>query len=117
MKLRHFSTPGEAFGYAFRALLDNLTEDMVDTRDQDDDPERVAELQAKIADLEAVEPVLGRMIEEHPQLVATLTDMTPLMPGADAPCHIGICSQSECQHCSRIAASHALLRQVRERQS
>jgi hypothetical protein len=43
------------------------------------------------------------------RLVQALRGITPPMPPADAPCHLGIVTQDECAHCRRIAAARAVL--------
>jgi hypothetical protein len=42
-------------------------------------------------------------------LVEALRPFVRAMPSRDAPCHFGICSQSLCGHCSRIAAGQAAI--------
>ena len=44
-----------------------------------------------------------------PLLLASLREMTPPIPPADAPCHVGLVPQSGCAHCQRIARAHAAL--------
>jgi hypothetical protein len=46
------------------------------------------------------------------ELVAALRPFVDVMPSADAPCHVGICSQEKCGHCSRIAAGRAAIEKV-----
>lgn len=45
-------------------------------------------------------------------LVSALRDMTPPMPPADAPCHLGSCEQSACAHCQRVARAQDLLKKA-----
>lgn len=51
-------------------------------------------------------PALLAQIEE---LEKALHDLTPPMPSKNAFCHNGICEQSACIHCQRIARAHKLL--------
>lgn len=45
----------------------------------------------------------ARIIKAAPDMLAALEEMRLTMPPAHAPCHFGICHQSECGNCKRIA--------------
>lgn len=51
----------------------------------------------------------AHLIAAAPDLLAALQEITPAMPPADAPCHVGIVPQSQCAHCQRIARAHAAI--------
>ncbi len=46
---------------------------------------------------------------ENAALRRALAEITPAMPPENALCHVGICPQSRCGNCSRIARAHAAL--------
>lgn len=48
----------------------------------------------------------------HARLRAALSELTPSMPPADAPCHQGIVPQPSCAHCQRIARARAILQET-----
>ena len=45
-------------------------------------------------------------------LLAALKELTPPMPPADAPCHVGLVPQEKCAHCGRIARARAAIKQA-----
>lgn len=51
----------------------------------------------------------ARLLAVAPELLEALQEVTPSMPPADAPCHVGIVSQGQCAHCQRIARAHAAI--------
>lgn len=68
-------------------------------------PQARAALDAVCCHLLGPDPALAR-------LRAALAAFIPAMPPADAPCHVGIVPQSECAHCQRVAAAHAILQET-----
>ena len=47
-------------------------------------------------------------------LLEALKELTPPMPPADAPCHVGLVPQEKCAHCGRIARARACIKAVEE---
>ncbi len=47
-------------------------------------------------------------------LLEALKELTPPMPPADAPCHVGLVPQEKCAHCGRIARARAAIASVEE---
>ncbi len=52
---------------------------------------------------------LARHIE---RLKRALEPFVKFLPPVDARCHVGLCSQEECGHCSRILAGRAALKET-----
>ncbi len=64
---------------------------------------------------QALDAVCCHLLGPDPALArlrAALAAFIPAMPPADAPCHVGIVPQSECAHCQRVAAAHAILQET-----
>jgi hypothetical protein len=51
----------------------------------------------------------AQLREKRDRLRAALIALTPPMPPADATCHVGICEQSACAHCQRIAEARTVI--------
>lgn len=50
--------------------------------------------------------------EQRDALLEALKELTPPMPPADAPCHVGLVPQEKCAHCGRIARARAAIKAV-----
>ena len=64
----------------------------------------IAVAMSRIADLES----------QCDALLEALKELTPPMPPADAPCHVGLVPQEKCAHCGRIARARAAIKAVEE---
>ena len=59
------------------------------------------------------EELLALTAQRH-ALLEALKGITPPMPPADAPCHVGLVPQEKCAHCGRIARARAAIKAVEE---
>lgn len=82
----------------FRACAGIATEDMEDS---------------SMTIIEYMEDQYAEKIEtitkQRAELLDALGDLLPAMPPEDAPCHRGICEQSRCAHCQRIAKGYEII--------
>ena len=57
---------------------------------------------------------IANLESQRDALLEALKDLTPPMPPADAPCHVGLVPQEKCAHCGRIARARAAIKAVEE---
>lgn len=60
--MKHFGSPALALDWALEELAQTLRDDLNDMQANDDDPEREAELEDKIADIEEMATLVNRPI-------------------------------------------------------
>ena len=57
---------------------------------------------------------VATLTAQRDALLEALKELTPPMPPADAPCHVGLVPQEKCAHCGRIARARAAIKAVEE---
>ena len=53
--------------------------------------------------------------EDALKLLRALKATLPDVPSSNAICHVGICAQSACSHCSRLIHAHQLVNRIEQR--
>lgn len=85
-------------------LIDELEQAISDSIDMDWQP-----IWAARAILPIIQAREAAAKERAERLAEALGELLPPMPPKDAICHVGITTQENCCHCSRIARGHSAL--------